>query len=122
MRVGPGRSIKLPAMSMTREVIVRRREELVERFGPWTAYNIHLGQGVYTIAPGVFGMAEQRVERVTQLVCDFAARPLEQLRVLDLGAYEGGFSVELARRGTIKSKADLQAIVMRHAKRPNTYL
>ena len=78
---------------------MRRRDEVVERFGPWTAYNIHLGEGVYTIAPGVFGMAEQRVERVAQLVRDFARRPLNELRVLDLGAYEGGFAVELARQG-----------------------
>lgn len=78
---------------------MRRRDEVVERFGPWTAYNIHLGDGVYTIASGVCGMAEQRVERVAQLVGDFARCPLHELRVLDLGAYEGGFAVELARRG-----------------------
>lgn len=84
---------------MTRESIEQGRQEVISRFGPWTAYNIHLGEGVYTIAPGISGMAEQRVERIVRLVGDLAPRPLEELRVLDLGAYEGGFAVELARLG-----------------------
>jgi SAM-dependent methyltransferase len=36
---------------------------------------------------------------VLQLVADLAHAPIEQLRVLDLGAFEGLFAVELARRG-----------------------
>jgi 2-polyprenyl-3-methyl-5-hydroxy-6-metoxy-1,4-benzoquinol methylase len=84
---------------MTRELIERRRDEVVARFGPWTAFNVHLGEGVYTIAPGVAGMAEQRVGRIVRLVRDFAPRGLSGLRVLDLGAYEGGFAIALARQG-----------------------
>ena len=86
-------------MSSRATVIERERNEVVSRFGPWTASNIHLGEGVYTIGPDVYGMLEQRVDRVVQLVRDLGAGPLEELTVLDLGAYEGAFSIELARQG-----------------------
>lgn len=76
-----------------------QREAVVTAFGPWIGYNIDLGAGVYTMAPGLVGMAEERVKRVVQLVADFAPRPLPDLRILDLGAHEAGFAIELARRG-----------------------
>lgn len=86
-------------MTMTREAIERRRDALIAEFGAWTGNNIHLGHGVYTIGPRLAGMAEARVERALTLVEDFAGKPLEDLRILDLGALEGGFSVALAERG-----------------------
>lgn len=86
-------------MAMTAEQIRQRLDEVVARLGPWTAYNIHLGEGVYTMGSGGERMAEQRIARTVRHVADFARRPLSELRILDLGAYEGGFSIELARRG-----------------------
>jgi hypothetical protein len=65
-----------------------RRDAVIADFGPWIGYNIDLGSGVYTMAPGVAGMAEDRVKRIVQLVTDFAGRPVSQLRILDLGAHE----------------------------------
>jgi len=44
-------------------------------------------------------MAEARVQRITQIVTDWAGEEIEGLRVLDLGCYEGAFAVELAMRG-----------------------
>ena len=79
---------------MEREEIARRQAELA----PWVADNIDLGHGVWTMRPGLAGAAEARVARTVQLVSDLCGS-LDGLRVLDLGALEGGFSVELARRG-----------------------
>lgn len=79
--------------------IEQRRDAVIAEFGPWTAYNIHLGEGVYTMGSAETRMAEERVARTVRHVCDLAGRPLGDLRVLDLGAYEGGFAIELARRG-----------------------
>jgi SAM-dependent methyltransferase len=76
-----------------------QRDDVVARFGPWIGYNIDLGSGIYTMAPGLVGMAEERIQRVVQLVADFSRQPFSELRILDLGAHEGGFAVELARRG-----------------------
>jgi SAM-dependent methyltransferase len=44
-------------------------------------------------------VGERRVSRVTQIVCDVSGERLGSARVLDLGCNNGGFSLELARRG-----------------------
>jgi len=82
---------------MDRDEIVRRRREIIERDGPWTAHNIHLGHGLYTLDPGAG--ADLKLRRVTQLVSDAAGGRLAGLRVLDLACLEGGYALELARRG-----------------------
>jgi SAM-dependent methyltransferase len=76
-----------------------RKREIEARYGPWTAHNLQLQDDLYTIRPGVAGGNEARVRRVLQLVADLAHGPIERLRILDLGALEGLFAVELARRG-----------------------
>ena len=42
----------------------------------------------------------RRRSRIMQVVSDFAQRPLDQLHVLDLACLEGGYSMELAKRGS----------------------
>jgi SAM-dependent methyltransferase len=79
--------------------VERRRDELVREHGPWTAYNIDLGDGVFTIGPGRDGPAEERIDRLTRVVQDTARRPAADLRVLDLGCYEGGFGIAFGRLG-----------------------
>lgn len=83
---------------MDRETLQRRKVELVERHGPWTADSIELGHGVWTMEPGAAGLAEARVARITQIASDLSGG-LDGVRVLDLGCYEGGFSVSFAKRG-----------------------
>jgi len=75
------------------------KQEIVDRFGPWLSYNLHLVGDVYTIAPGRVGLGERNIARILQLVSDNARKPLDQLRILDLGAHEGGYAIELARHG-----------------------
>ena len=94
---------------MNRAELEAGRLAVIEEHGPWLTSNIHLGEGVYTMAPGVIGAAEANVRRIAQLVRDHAARPLDGLRILDLGAYEGGLSVELALGG-----AEVVAVEARH--------
>ncbi|MDT7809587.1 MAG: hypothetical protein QOJ70_3400 [Acidobacteriota bacterium] len=94
---------------MDTEQIRRRRQEVVERFGPWTAHNIHLRDDLYTIGPSIVG-DEVKLRRITQVVSDIAGRPLADLRVLDLGSLEGLYAVELARHG-----ASVMAVEIREA-------
>lgn len=68
------------------------------RYGPWTAHNIRLADGLYTISPEPAG-DEVKLRRVTQLACDVFGGSLAGLRVLDLACLEGMYSLELARRG-----------------------
>src|SRR4051794_4338652 len=48
-----------------------------------------------TIAPLMASVGENRVSRVSQLVCDISGERLKSARVLDLGCNDGGFSLEL---------------------------
>src|SRR3954471_7942300 len=88
--------------------LARERDEIIAQHGHWSAQNIHLGGDVYTIAKGHVHAAERRVARTVQLVADVAGVPLSELRILDLGAYECGFSIELAEHG-----ADVTAVEVR---------
>ena len=97
--VDPARGFESLPLRLTRDSLERGRQEAIERYGPWTNSNIHLGEGVFTIAPGANGMAEARVQRITQVVLDAVGGNVEGLRILDLGCYEGAFAIELAMRG-----------------------
>lgn len=80
------------------ELIESKKRRIVERFGPWSAHNIFLEGDVYTINKGVAG-DEVKLRRILQSVSDLSRRPLESLRVLDLGCLEGLYAVEFARHG-----------------------
>jgi SAM-dependent methyltransferase len=81
-----------------RELEARKRE-LVARVGDWESDNIHLGDGVYTMGQEVTGGPAARLPAILQVAADVCAAPLARLTVLDLGAAEGIFSIELARQG-----------------------
>jgi SAM-dependent methyltransferase len=76
--------------------IARRKTEVARLWGDWTAHNIHLGGDIYTIGPD---READKLRRIVQIVSDLAQKPFEQLRILDLGCLEGGYAIELARRG-----------------------
>jgi SAM-dependent methyltransferase len=90
-----------------RDEVIRRRDELVRRDGPWRNDNIRLAPGVFTISERPHGH-EWRVAQFVQIVSDAVGGSLSGLRVLDLGAGEGMFSAELAAHG-----ADVLAIEAR---------
>jgi SAM-dependent methyltransferase len=79
--------------------VERGRAAVVERYGPWTAHNIALPDGTWTMGAPVVGASERNARRILQPVADAVARPLGELRVLDLGALEGLYAIELARQG-----------------------
>lgn len=81
---------------MEKELIVRCKDEIVARYGPWTAHDIDLGQGIRTLG---FDFEADKLARIVQIVADLAGEPFERLRILDLGYLEGGYAVEFARRG-----------------------
>lgn len=87
--------------------VERQKAEIVRQWGQWTAHNIHLGAGVYTLGSD---HEADKLRRIVQIVSDLGPRPFDQLRVLDLGCLEGGYAVELARRG-----AEVVAIEARQA-------
>jgi len=78
--------------------IAARKRVTEERFGQWTAHNIALGNGLFTIGPDRAG-DRLKIERVMQLVQASVGRSWSDLRVLDLACLEGGYALEAGRRG-----------------------
>ena len=94
---------------MTIEEIQRKRDAIVARHGPWTAHNIRLADGVWTISEEPAG-DEVKLRRVVQVVSDILGGRIEGARILDLACLEGMYALELASRG-----ADVVAIEGREA-------
>jgi hypothetical protein len=82
---------------MTPHEIIAEREAIIARCGPWTAHNIHLGHGIYTIGTVTEGRLVLR--RIVQAVSDISRSPLSSLRVLDLACLEGIYGIEFALHG-----------------------
>jgi len=80
------------------ELAQHRKQQIVDRFGEWTAHNIQLKGDLYTIDKKIVG-DEIKLRRIVQVVTDNARKPLENLRILDLGCLEGLYAIELARHG-----------------------
>ena len=74
------------------------KEALIQKSGPWTDHNMHLGSGVYTISDKIT-YSQIKLRRITQIISDLANAPLKQLRILDLACLEGLYGLELARHG-----------------------
>ncbi len=83
---------------MTAESIQRKKEAIEAEHGPWTAYNINLGQEIQT-APQ-FAVAHLRLRRVVQTIADLSTKPWKELHILDLASLEGIFALEFARLGS----------------------
>ena len=82
---------------MDTQTIVQKKNEIVEKYGPWTAHNIHLKDDIYTIAPRIIG-DEVRLRRIVQVVSDLLGGRIEGARILDLACLEGMFAIEFARQ------------------------
>jgi 2-polyprenyl-3-methyl-5-hydroxy-6-metoxy-1,4-benzoquinol methylase len=77
---------------------IRKKKVAIEsEHGPWTAYNIDLGDGTQT-APQL-ACPHLRLRRIVQTVSDFAGKPWSELRILDLASLEGIFALECASHG-----------------------
>ncbi len=83
---------------MNRQEIEARKQTVIEKYGAWTSNNIHIAHGVYTMGERVIG-DEIRARRVVQIIADLVNKPLDTLRILDLGSFEGLYAIELARHG-----------------------
>jgi 2-polyprenyl-3-methyl-5-hydroxy-6-metoxy-1,4-benzoquinol methylase len=79
------------------KTIIQKKSEVITKYGPWTAHNIHLRDDVYTIAPEIIG-DEIKLRRIVQCVLDLAGGSVEGLRILDLACLEGLYAIEFARR------------------------
>jgi len=78
------------------QTIIHKKDEVMTKYGPWTAHNIQLRDDIYTIAPKIVG-DEVKLRRIVQCVLDLTGGSVEGLRILDLACLEGLFAIEFAR-------------------------
>jgi 2-polyprenyl-3-methyl-5-hydroxy-6-metoxy-1,4-benzoquinol methylase len=83
---------------MDAEWVKAEKKKIIKQYGPWRTHNFRLASGVYTMSKSAF-VDEVKLRRVLQIVADLGRKPLDELRVLDLGCAEGGYAVEFARHG-----------------------
>jgi len=83
---------------MNLESLKHRQRTVVDKFGPWTASNIHLADHFYTIGEHIQG-DEVKLRRILQVVSDTTSKSLETIRLLDLACHEGIYAIEFARHG-----------------------
>jgi SAM-dependent methyltransferase len=85
-------------MTLDVEAVRREKDAIEARYGPWTAHNIRLAEGLYTMSAQATG-DEVKLRRVTQIALDVLGQSLAGYRVLDLACLEGMYALELAHRG-----------------------
>jgi hypothetical protein len=83
---------------LTADEIGSRKAAIEAEHGPWTAHNVRLSESVWTVKKGVVNF-DEKTRRAVQIAHDFFGADLSRLRVLDLGAAEGGLGLEFARQG-----------------------
>lgn len=75
-----------------------RKAEIEREHGAWTAHNVDLGDGLFTIESGLT-YDTVKLRRVVQAVSDLTGGGFSKLRVLDLGVLEGLYTLELSLQG-----------------------
>lgn len=83
---------------MELELIKKKKKEIIEQFGEWTAHNIQLREDIYTIDNRLVGQ-ELKLRCIVQILSDICCEPISNLRILDLACLEGLYAIELARQG-----------------------
>ncbi len=98
---GSGGSSQGPAISkgsaLTPEEIRAELDQVVAEFGPYTAQNMRLADGVYTIDTKT-NYDHFKVHRIKQLVAD-AGYLSPDTRILDIGSLQSMFALEFALEG-----------------------
>jgi SAM-dependent methyltransferase len=78
--------------------LAEQYQNIVQNFGPWRGYQLREENGRYSVTAGV-GPDNWRLARMVQVAQDSCRKPLAALRVLDLGCYEGFYTLEFGLQG-----------------------
>lgn len=74
-------------------------ERFVAEHGKWTSHRFEIADGVFTLPNASAYDFQWRVASYFNYVSCFTSKPPWQMRMLDLGCLEGGFAIEMGKRG-----------------------
>ena len=74
-------------------------ENIRKSYGEWTAHNIEIDTGLFTMNECFVDRASRRAETYIAFIKRFHSKRIRGLRILDLGCLEGGISIALAKSG-----------------------
>jgi SAM-dependent methyltransferase len=91
--------VKTPSQlaALDRDTLEREMRALTEKYGPWTAHGIELRDGLFTRTEDLY--LPSLMASLIRILEPFFAKPLAEMRILDLGCLEGGFAIEFGKRG-----------------------
>lgn len=87
-----------PGSIPSAEAILKEKERIEERYGRWTAHNMRLTEGIYTISPP-YDWAHHRAKWFGLIAEVLLRKPLKDMRILDIGCLEGGITLALGEAG-----------------------
>ena len=86
-------------MKSSNDKLRSKIDELIKKYGPWTAHNIQLSSNVYTIGENITDRSSQRASVYMNIWETLKNKKVRGMKVLDLGCLEGGISLRLAEKG-----------------------
>ena len=91
-------------------------QRIIDNYGPWSAHNIKLGEGLYTMGSDFTDRAQKRAKVYHCLIEKFIHGGVAGKKVLDLGCLEGGISLYLAAQGAMCTGIDIRESHLEKAK------
>lgn len=107
--LGRVNSENLMEVSLNRRDLESKLDATRAKHGPWTAHNIKLLEGLYTIGPDASSSDIMRGDYFAAICMSVLRQSFHDLKVLDLGCLEGGLSIQFARHGAQVDGLDIRA-------------
>ncbi len=108
-KVTPKIASLLARFQASPEQCSQQLEQIRRQYGLWSAHNLELRPGLFTIAADAPRQVQSRVSLYAELIRVILRRQVRGLKMLDLGCLEGGISIGLAMLGARVTGIDVRS-------------